>query len=271
VNDGKIWLHRKILDSDLWALPSAHIIVALVCLLKANWEDRMVRGLVIRRGQWLTHREDIAGCCPKDVTERVVRRALSNLAKLGFLVREVVFISGRRFLLVTICKYNEYQTSNARAVRSTVRSTVRERSDGGPLAVRTLTEEVKEGEEGKETNKLPLARELVDLWHTTCPTRPKITEPDKIADKVRSRLREHPDTEWWLQVFRRCATSDFLSDKKWLSLHWLIENKLNALKVYEGNYGGDPLPPKRKFTHKPDVPPTPESEWIPLDQEKPHD
>ena len=57
--------------------------------------------------------------------------------------------------------------------------------------------------------------------------------------KVRSRLREHPEDEFWQTIFERIEDSDFLMGRSshWrLSLDWLVKNTDNCIKVYEGGY-----------------------------------
>ena len=109
--EGYIFLHRKILDSDLWALTSEQIIVALVCLLRARWSDGIVKGIPVKRGQWLTHYHTIQECCPKTISLSQVRHAVKRLSskEVTFFSTRVVTRFGRKFLLLTVCKYEDYQ------------------------------------------------------------------------------------------------------------------------------------------------------------------
>ena len=58
--------------------------------------------------------------------------------------------------------------------------------------------------------------------------------------KVKARLKEHPDIDWWRTLFKKLSTSKFLrgeNDRGWrCSFDFLIKNSTNALKIYEGNY-----------------------------------
>ncbi len=58
------------------------------------------------------------------------------------------------------------------------------------------------------------------------------------AEKMRIRLREHPDLDWWRAVFEEIRGSNFLRGSKgWrATFNWIIENEENAVKVLEGNY-----------------------------------
>ena len=110
MHDGKLWLHRKILDSDLWALPFGQRIVALTCLMKANWKDGTWFGKTVKRGQWATSHDQIREACGKRwISKESVRRSLASLRRIGFADTLPDTINGRSYLLVTICKYKEYQ------------------------------------------------------------------------------------------------------------------------------------------------------------------
>lgn len=88
-----------------------------------------------------------------------------------------------------------------------------------------------------KTPPCPQVQALVDLWHSTCPALPRITDVESLRDKARLRLKEHPDPEWWRMVFQKCLASPFLREKPSVgNLRWLTINKANAVKVYEGNY-----------------------------------
>ena len=59
--------------------------------------------------------------------------------------------------------------------------------------------------------------------------------------KARSRLREHPDQDFWLEVFAAIRASKFLlgtnGKSSWqITLDWLLENDTNAVRVAEGAY-----------------------------------
>lgn len=70
----------------------------------------MVKGIKVKRGQWLTHYSDIIEKSPPDVTLRVARNALKHLSSryMRFLGTRSVTYLGRRYLLITIYNYDKY-------------------------------------------------------------------------------------------------------------------------------------------------------------------
>lgn len=87
-------------------------------------------------------------------------------------------------------------------------------------------------------------QDVIDGWNSICaghgrlPRKLKPTE--SLKTKIRLRLKEHPEDEFWETVFNKCVDSPFLSGRssKWrgATLDWLVENPNNAVKVYEGHY-----------------------------------
>jgi len=61
-------------------------------------------------------------------------------------------------------------------------------------------------------------------------------------EKLKSRLREHPNSEFWVEVFRKIEDSHFLqgeNDRGWkIDFDFLIANTENVLKIVEGKYDG---------------------------------
>ncbi len=93
--------------------------------------------------------------------------------------------------------------------------------------------------------------DLPALWKTHCPSLPQIRElTKKRKDKIKARLKEHPDPAWWIQVFSLIEASDFCkgnSSTGWkATFDWIIDNSDNAVKVLEGKYsntGGSNVAP----------------------------
>ena len=74
---------------------------------------------------------------------------------------------------------------------------------------------------------------------------PRVTLPLSTSreGKLRRRLKEHPQEDFWSAVFTAILKSDFLMGRNgnknsgWrVSFDWLIENDKNCLKIAEGQY-----------------------------------
>ena len=102
-------MHRKLLDSGMLRNHSLFTLW-VYCLLKANhkpntfiWNGEQV---TIQRGQFISGRKEIAK--ELNMNESCAYRNLKKLEKLG----NVNIKSNNKFSLITVCKYNTYQTSN---------------------------------------------------------------------------------------------------------------------------------------------------------------
>ena len=103
--NGYIRLHRQILKWEWWSNPNTFRLF-IYLLLKANYNDQKFEGQVIRRGQLVTSiprlSQDTA------LTPRQVRVALDHLKLTG----EVTDCHNFKYRIITISKYDEYQTND---------------------------------------------------------------------------------------------------------------------------------------------------------------
>lgn len=81
---------------------------------------------------------------------------------------------------------------------------------------------------------------IVNLYNKHCPSLPKVQRISQTRkQKVRARLREFPEDEPWVELFKRVEASDFLTGRngEWTScgFDWLLK-EANIIKVLEGNY-----------------------------------
>lgn len=86
---------------------------------------------------------------------------------------------------------------------------------------------------------------LPELWKTYCPSLPQIREiSEQRRRKIKTRLEEHPNEKWWIEVFKNLENSDFCKGSNrdgWkATFDWLIHNQENAIKVLEGKYSNNP-------------------------------
>ena len=102
MEDSYVKLYRSQLSWRWFRDPAvAHLFVYI--LLRANFVDADWHDITIKRGQLVTSRFSLAE--GTGLTERVVRRCLKALQKTG----EIIVESDKKYSLITIVKYSEYQ------------------------------------------------------------------------------------------------------------------------------------------------------------------
>jgi hypothetical protein len=249
--EGYVFLHRKILESDLWALTKEQVLVGIVCLLRARWSDGTVQGIPVQRGQWLTHYQEIKDACPGKITASQVRHAIKRLSskEVTFISTRVVIHLGRRFLLITICKYEDYQTPNGEGVTRFDRR-VSSRVSRGCHDNKIRKEKEKNKDKDKDTCS-PSHKALVTRWNAEVADRyPRISSVARIGTTRRAHLKarylESTFTENLDKMFEMIHASPKVTDgsmtfpkskEPWtISFDWLIKNDLNYIKLLEGKY-----------------------------------
>lgn len=246
-----------------WFEKAEMVQLFLYFLLSANYKDNTWRGVKVKRGELLTSREKIS----KDLglTERQVRTCLNRLQTTG----EITIKATNRYSIITICKYEEYQSDKIDMRPQNDQQT----TDRATCETTTLTEEqnnisketsLKRGKEigaaaaaptsvsdetkAAKLEKLP-AKEIKEMWNEICTAFPRLmTISENRRNKIRLRIAEMGGTEKAMQVlkhiFEKMQSSNFLKgDNKrgWkASFDWILENDKNWVKVYEGNYDNKP-------------------------------
>ena len=102
---GFIKLHRQILNWE-WYLDTNTFRLFIHLLLKANYENSSFQGRIIRRGQLVTSLTGLAAGTA--LTVRQVRDSLDKLKMTG----EVTCSSTSRYTVITVVKYDDYQSSD---------------------------------------------------------------------------------------------------------------------------------------------------------------
>lgn len=100
---GFIVIHRKIIGWG-WYTDSNTKALFLHCLLKANYEDKEWKGIKIKRGSFITSLSKLS--IETGMSIQSVRTSLSKLESTG----EVTNESTNRYRLITVVKYDDYQT-----------------------------------------------------------------------------------------------------------------------------------------------------------------
>ena len=127
MENGFITLQRKIIKWEWYDdIPTCRLFIHL--LLVANHEDREWHGITIKRGQKLTSYEKLAKETKLSVQN--VRTAISHLKSTG----EITCKTTHRYTLVTVEKYDDYQSEKKRKARkSTCQLTDNQHAANMPL------------------------------------------------------------------------------------------------------------------------------------------
>ena len=110
---GYIKIYRSILDWEWWSDNNVCKLF-LYILLSANWKDKRWQGIEVKRGEFVTSIDNLAS--GTNLTKSQVRTSLSKLQSSG----EVIAKSqqGKRYTIIRVCKFEEYQDSNEIAMKS---------------------------------------------------------------------------------------------------------------------------------------------------------
>lgn len=99
---GFITLYRKLLDWE-WYNDINTKTLFIHCLLKANWEEKKWKGILIERGTFITSFQ-----CLSEETNLSVKQVRLCISKLEN-TKEIVKKGTNKYTLLTIVKYDEYQ------------------------------------------------------------------------------------------------------------------------------------------------------------------
>jgi len=117
-----IKLYDKMLNWEWFDCPNT-LSLFIYLLLKANYKDETFQGKMIRRGQLVTSLPKL--CQATGQTNRQVRDSLKHLEMTG----EVTGYSTNRYRVITIVKYDEYQSADRQNGRQNDRQSGRQMTD----------------------------------------------------------------------------------------------------------------------------------------------
>ena len=100
--DGWIKIHYKFLEWE-WFQEDGMVILFINLLLRANYQSKKWKGVVIERGQLITGRKKLS--LETGLSEKKIRTCLSRLEQTG----EISINSTNRFSIITISNYETYQ------------------------------------------------------------------------------------------------------------------------------------------------------------------
>ena len=107
-----ITLNRQILEWE-WYHDHKMYKLFIHCLLKANWKDKKWMGITVKRSSFVTSLQKLSE--QTGLTIKEVRGALSRLEVTGEITlnKPDSEKKGKPYTLVTVCKYDIYQTSSS--------------------------------------------------------------------------------------------------------------------------------------------------------------
>lgn len=179
--EGWIKIHRSLLDWE-WYQDTNCVRLALHFLLKANYQPKKWKGIIIDRGQLVTTRGQLSE--ETGLSEMQIRTAIDKLDNCGFITKS----GTHKYTIITICNYDLYQQSqdgcdNGYQPTDNQQITNEQPADNQQI---TTTEENKNTrrEEYNTHTVIPMkgvvggnAAELVQWIHENVPTIASMAEP----------------------------------------------------------------------------------------------
>jgi len=103
-NGGYILLHRKMLKWGWYDDPNTFRLF-IHCLLKANYQDKSWRGVLVKRGSFITGRNSLSK--ELGISAQSIRTSLTKLKSTS----ELTIKTTNKYSVVTVNNYNKYQES----------------------------------------------------------------------------------------------------------------------------------------------------------------
>lgn len=145
-DNGHIKLFRKMLNWE-WYEDTNTVRVFIHFLLRASWRDNQWRGLLIKRGSFVSSRHSLSR--ELHMSERAIRTAILHLETTGEVTKSVY----PKYTVYTVVRYDDYQSSDQQnADKVTDRTTSKRPSND---QVTTTDEEYKNSKKGRIENIKP--------------------------------------------------------------------------------------------------------------------
>ena len=251
MEDGWIKIFRRFLEWE-WYSETNMVRLFLHLLLKANFEDKRWRGIVIKRGQLVTSISSLQS--EIRLSARAIRTCLDRLQKTGEIDKQTT----SQFTVITICRYGDYQQVQEvmRQTNDTPATNERQANDKQATNERQQHKNIRKKEdknnitpsnEGESVETDPSVdvdlKSVVEFFNKSVVERnsvlPKIKgATGKRVGYIKARIREF-GLEAVYEVISKAAASDFLNGKNqrgWVASFDWIMLPTNFPKVLEGNY-----------------------------------
>ena len=155
-NQGFIKIFRKIIDWEWFKKPNTRLVFEYF-LYKANYEDKVWRGIEVKRGQLITSLRNIA----KDngISLQHTRTAISNLVS----THEITLKSTHNYTIVTVVNYDNYQIGEEKTTHQLTNNYVeKQHSTNTPTNNNIRIKEYKNKRSVREENTL-ISPTLTDI------------------------------------------------------------------------------------------------------------
>lgn len=260
MKEGYIRIARDIEDWR-WSDEPVMMYFWIRILLMANWKDKEWHDKVVKRGSFITTVANLS--TQLNLSVKQVRTCLDRLRAGG----EVTTDTSNNNTVITICKYDDYQSQTANEgqmngnpedkCRDNERATTKEYKEYNtsdtnvssysiPKERREEKKKEKEEDTGVSSKKdgadFPFIQKLWNDSSTRSIPKVRMLSPAR-KEKVRLRIKEMGGMEEAKEIlatcFKKISESDFCNGAtgKWTAtFDWFFENEKNWLKVLEGNY-----------------------------------
>ena len=152
IDSGFIKLQRKILDWEWYDdIPTKTLFIHL--LLKANFKDKTWRGILIKRGEFLTGRKELSK--ETGLSEQQIKTALNKLK----LSQEIAVTTTNKFSIIKVENYFDYQDKKIDSNQQTEQPTTNNQTTIKQQSTTTKNEK----KEKKEKNSL-IQSQFEELW-----------------------------------------------------------------------------------------------------------
>lgn len=191
MNNGFIKLHRKILDWEWYDDPNC-MRLFLHCLLRANFKDNNWRGIIIKRGSFLTSIDTLSKETNLSISQ--IRTSIKKLKS----TREIASLSHARHSVITIVEYDSYQSIDK---LDDIDVTLESQTSDIEIAT---NKNVKKEKKVKNKPIVATAPDFIDaeLWNAWVKFRSEIKKkltPSQITQQTKF-LKEQPDPN---EIIRR--------------------------------------------------------------------
>jgi len=154
-SQGHIKIDRRILNWE-WYRDSNMVHVFLHLLLNANYADSRFQGTLVKRGQLIIGRLKLATAL--GLSEMQIRTCLNKLKSTN----EITIKVTNRFSIVTICKYDSYQSKQPLDNQQIDQQSIQQITNNQPTDNQQITTSNKNKEEKEEKEDIPTIEEFLE-------------------------------------------------------------------------------------------------------------